>query len=248
MRVIQWISCLRHQSSSHLRPQNQPSPEWHQQHTNPRHCRCPVLLCHSHWQQTSTCSEKKIVSEQVAVELTNAKVIQLLPTVQLFLSMASPTGPQHCPCHTFWLYEPKCQQNLKSHQSPHHVVWKQSHPIAQWPHSHHIINHQHCHVFAAESELAERFICVKEIVPLHQSLIKMGWPQPQSFISNDSTSALAIANKPSLPRKWNPWAFISVGYVSDNLKDNSASTGPCQLLHQRPPHMNMNLIHLQPTD
>eukprot|EP00804_Cyclotella_cryptica_P009041 CCRYP_003144-RB/>CCRYP_003144-RB protein AED:0.42 eAED:0.43 QI:0/0/0/1/0/0/2/0/355 len=31
---------------------------------------------------------------------------------------------------------------------------------------------------AAESELAALFICAKEMVPLRQSLIEMGWPQP----------------------------------------------------------------------
>jgi hypothetical protein len=54
---------------------------------------------------------------------------------------------------------------------------------------------------AAESKLATLFICTKEIVPLRQSLIKMGWPQPQSPIQTDNTTALGIANKSIISQK-----------------------------------------------
>eukprot|EP00804_Cyclotella_cryptica_P016130 CCRYP_004246-RA/>CCRYP_004246-RA protein AED:0.35 eAED:0.35 QI:0/0/0/0.75/1/1/4/0/1339 len=49
----------------------------------------------------------------------------------------------------------------------------------------------------AESELAALFICAKEMVPLRQSLIEMGWPQPQSPIQTDNTTALVLPTKPS---------------------------------------------------
>jgi hypothetical protein len=32
---------------------------------------------------------------------------------------------------------------------------------------------------AAEAELAGLYICAKEMVPLRDSLVEMGWPQPK---------------------------------------------------------------------
>eukprot|EP00804_Cyclotella_cryptica_P026697 CCRYP_007931-RG/>CCRYP_007931-RG protein AED:0.31 eAED:0.31 QI:0/-1/0/1/-1/1/1/0/442 len=54
---------------------------------------------------------------------------------------------------------------------------------------------------AAESELAALFICAKEMVHLRQSLIEMGWPQPQSPIQTDNTTALGVANKTIIAKK-----------------------------------------------
>jgi hypothetical protein len=54
---------------------------------------------------------------------------------------------------------------------------------------------------AAESELATLFISAKEMVPLRQSLIEMGWPQPQSPIQTDNTTALGIAKKTIIAKK-----------------------------------------------
>eukprot|EP00804_Cyclotella_cryptica_P027779 CCRYP_009192-RA/>CCRYP_009192-RA protein AED:0.44 eAED:0.44 QI:0/-1/0/1/-1/1/1/0/140 len=65
---------------------------------------------------------------------------------------------------------------------------------------------------AAESKLAVLFICAKEMVPLHlkgkeaktetkQSLLEMGWPQPQSPIQTDNTTALGVANKTIIAKK-----------------------------------------------
>jgi hypothetical protein len=54
---------------------------------------------------------------------------------------------------------------------------------------------------AAESELTTLFICAKEMVPLRQSLIEMGWLQPQSPIQTDNTTALGLANKTIITKK-----------------------------------------------
>eukprot|EP00804_Cyclotella_cryptica_P010879 CCRYP_008805-RA/>CCRYP_008805-RA protein AED:0.45 eAED:0.45 QI:0/-1/0/1/-1/1/1/0/127 len=54
---------------------------------------------------------------------------------------------------------------------------------------------------AAEAELAGLFICAKEMVPLRQSLIEMGWPQPKSHIQTDNTTALGVANKTIIDKK-----------------------------------------------
>eukprot|EP00804_Cyclotella_cryptica_P022929 CCRYP_018759-RA/>CCRYP_018759-RA protein AED:0.35 eAED:0.34 QI:0/-1/0/1/-1/1/1/0/335 len=48
---------------------------------------------------------------------------------------------------------------------------------------------------AAEAELAGLYICAKEMVPLRNSLVEMGWPQPKSPIQTDNTTALGVANK-----------------------------------------------------
>ena len=54
---------------------------------------------------------------------------------------------------------------------------------------------------AAEAELAGLFICAKEMVPLRQSLIAMGWPQPKSPIQTDNTTALGVANKTIIAKR-----------------------------------------------
>ena len=43
---------------------------------------------------------------------------------------------------------------------------------------------------AAEYELVGLYICAKEMVPLRQSLIEMGWPQPRSPIQCYNSSAI----------------------------------------------------------
>ena len=54
---------------------------------------------------------------------------------------------------------------------------------------------------AAEAELAGLFICTKEMIPLRQSLIEMGWPQPKSPIQTDNTTALGVANKTIIAKR-----------------------------------------------
>eukprot|EP00804_Cyclotella_cryptica_P000028 CCRYP_013699-RB/>CCRYP_013699-RB protein AED:0.34 eAED:0.34 QI:0/-1/0/1/-1/1/1/0/160 len=54
---------------------------------------------------------------------------------------------------------------------------------------------------AAQSKLAALFSCTKEMVPLCQSLIKMGWPQPQSLIQADSTTAEVVAKNTVIAQK-----------------------------------------------
>eukprot|EP00804_Cyclotella_cryptica_P000193 CCRYP_016175-RA/>CCRYP_016175-RA protein AED:0.26 eAED:0.26 QI:0/0/0/0.6/0.75/0.8/5/0/1027 len=51
---------------------------------------------------------------------------------------------------------------------------------------------------AAEAELAGLYICAKEMVPLRNSL---GWPQPNSPIQPDKTTALGVANKTIITHK-----------------------------------------------
>jgi hypothetical protein len=51
-----------------------------------------------------------------------------------------------------------------------------------------------------EAELVGLYICAKEMVPLRNSLVEMGWPQPKSPIQTDNTTALGIANKTIITR------------------------------------------------
>jgi hypothetical protein len=54
---------------------------------------------------------------------------------------------------------------------------------------------------AAEAELGGLYICAKEMVPLRQSLIEMGWPQPRSPIQCDNSTAVGVTNQTIIPRK-----------------------------------------------
>ena len=54
---------------------------------------------------------------------------------------------------------------------------------------------------AAEAELGGLYICAKEMVPLQQSLIEMGWPQPWSPIQCDNSTAVCVTNQTIIPQK-----------------------------------------------
>jgi hypothetical protein len=47
---------------------------------------------------------------------------------------------------------------------------------------------------AAEAELGALYITAKEMVPLHQTLIKIGWLQPRTPIQMDNSTAVGVAN------------------------------------------------------
>jgi hypothetical protein len=48
---------------------------------------------------------------------------------------------------------------------------------------------------AAKSELAALFITAREMIPHHQTLIAMGWPQPKSHIQMDNSTALELPTR-----------------------------------------------------
>ncbi len=54
---------------------------------------------------------------------------------------------------------------------------------------------------AAEAELSALYTIAKEMVPLRQTLIQMGWPQPQTPIQTDNSSAVGITNLTIVPQK-----------------------------------------------
>ena len=48
---------------------------------------------------------------------------------------------------------------------------------------------------AAEADLSGLFICAKAMIPLRNTLIKMGWPQPPSPVQCDNSTATGVTNK-----------------------------------------------------
>ena len=54
---------------------------------------------------------------------------------------------------------------------------------------------------AAEAELEGLYICANEMVPLRQSLIEMGWPQPRSPNQCENSIANGITNETIIPYK-----------------------------------------------
>ena len=54
---------------------------------------------------------------------------------------------------------------------------------------------------AAEAELGALYITAKEMVPIRQTLIEMGWKQPPSPIQTDNSTAAGVVNKTIIQRK-----------------------------------------------
>jgi hypothetical protein len=53
---------------------------------------------------------------------------------------------------------------------------------------------------AAESKLAALFITARKMIPHRQTLIDMGWPQPQSPIQTHNFTAAGVVNNSIVPR------------------------------------------------
>ena len=54
---------------------------------------------------------------------------------------------------------------------------------------------------AAETELGALYITAKEMLPIRQTLIEMGWKQPPSLIQTDNLTASGVVNKTIIQRK-----------------------------------------------
>ena len=48
---------------------------------------------------------------------------------------------------------------------------------------------------AAEAEMSVLYITAKNMIPLRNTLIEMGWPQPQLSIKIDNSKAVGFTNK-----------------------------------------------------
>ena len=78
---------------------------------------------------------------------------------------------------------------------------------------------------AAEAELAGLYICAKEMVPLRQSLVEMGWPQPRSPIKCDNSTAIGVSNETIIPRKKSQCTCSFTGCLAEMLKSSSVNSG-----------------------
>ena len=54
---------------------------------------------------------------------------------------------------------------------------------------------------AAEAELGALFITAKKVLPICQTLIEMGWPQPPIPVQTDNTTAVGVVNKTLVSNK-----------------------------------------------
>eukprot|EP00804_Cyclotella_cryptica_P025744 CCRYP_002936-RA/>CCRYP_002936-RA protein AED:0.42 eAED:0.44 QI:0/-1/0/1/-1/1/1/0/153 len=78
---------------------------------------------------------------------------------------------------------------------------------------------------ATEAKLAGLYVCAKEMVPLRNSLVKMGWPQPKSPIQTNNTTALGVANKTIITHKMKSKDMRLWWLRSANPMANSATSG-----------------------
>ncbi len=54
---------------------------------------------------------------------------------------------------------------------------------------------------AAEAELGALFVTAKELFPIRQTLMEMGWKQPMNPIQTDNTTAAGVVNNTIIPEK-----------------------------------------------
>ncbi len=80
------------------------------------------------------------------------------------------------------------------------------------------------------------------MVPLHKSLVKMGWPQPKSPIQTNNITALGISNKTITTKKMKSMDMCLCDYAAVNPKADSTTTGALA-----PPTMQITQPKLTPT-
>jgi hypothetical protein len=78
---------------------------------------------------------------------------------------------------------------------------------------------------ATEAELCALYTTAKEMVPLHQTLIKMGWPQPCTPIQMDNSTAIGVTKLTIVLHKTKSMNLRLWWLRFQNLNNSSASTG-----------------------
>ena len=66
----------------------------------------------------------------------------------------------------------------------------------------------------AEAEMAALYITSKNTIPLRNTLIEMGWPQPQSPIQTENSKAVGFTNK-MIVNKANKSADMKLWWLRD---------------------------------
>ncbi len=79
--------------------------------------------------------------------------------------------------------------------------------------------------FVAKAELGVLYTTAKEMAPLHQTLIKMGWLQPRTPIQMDNSTAVGITNLIIVPRKTKSMDLRLWWLCCRILNNNSATNG-----------------------
>ena len=67
---------------------------------------------------------------------------------------------------------------------------------------------------SAEAEIAALYITSKNMIPLHNTLVEMGWPQPQTPIQTDNSTAVGFTNK-TIVNKATKSAYMKLWWLRD---------------------------------
>ena len=85
----------------------------------------------------------------------------------------------------------------------YHIFLSENYPTPKW--NGHILTISHIIKFvvssATEAELGSLYITAKEMVPIRQTLIEMGWIQPPYPIQTNNSTASVVVNKTTTQRK-----------------------------------------------
>jgi hypothetical protein len=76
---------------------------------------------------------------------------------------------------------------------------------------------------APKAELAALYTNAKEMAPLRQTLIKMGWPQPRTPIQMDNFTAIGVTNLTIVPQKTKSMDLRLWWFADKNLNNSSAT-------------------------
>jgi hypothetical protein len=78
---------------------------------------------------------------------------------------------------------------------------------------------------ATKAVLGTLYTTAKEMVPLHQTLIKMGWPQMCTPIQTDNSTAIDVTTSPLSHKRPSPWTSANGGSNAKNLNNSTVTTG-----------------------
>ena len=80
-------------------------------------------------------------------------------------------------------------------------------------------------LLAEEYELVGLFVTSKEMVPIRQSIIKIGWLQPRLPVQTNKSTASGVTNNTIIPKQKKWWAWDSTVSNYGNPKSNSDIIG-----------------------
>jgi hypothetical protein len=78
---------------------------------------------------------------------------------------------------------------------------------------------------AAKAKISALYTIAKEMVPLRQTLIKMGWPQPCTLIQTDNSTAVGVTKLTIVSQKTKSMDLRLWWLRCQYLNNSSATTG-----------------------